>query len=371
MDNYCIIRLEKVKTWGELQARARHNNRTIKQSTDNIDETKTILNRIEGKVSSPTVIRKFYEKAMDSLSRKPRPDAVKAVELVATFSNPMKDVLTKQQQDDYFEKTLEHLDKKFGKNNRMGSWIHYDEETPHLHVFYLPIDQNKVLNFKSFLNGAAQFSKFQTEFHKEVGSQFGLERGVIREEKKKHVSVKAYKRSLMDKEIDLREVDEARAGLEALRLANSMQDERLQAREAALEARARELDALSLALQGKEAATESLRAFFEARSVEIGRQYKAKLNELGEELKIINRARELFDDFRVHMDLHFDGNIEDSNRFYDNEQTDQWLEMCDPTREEPRSLRSLGAAPLSRINARTVAPSDKGQDGTDGQSFGR
>lgn len=82
-----------------------------------------------------------------------------------------------------------------------------------------------------------------------------------------------------------------------------------------------------LPCKGKRPLPKSLRAFFEARSVEIGRLYKAKLNELGEELKIINRARELFDDFRVHMDLHFDGNIEDSNRFYDNEQTDQWLEM--------------------------------------------
>lgn len=362
MDNYCIIRLEKVKTWGELQARARHNNRTIEQSTDNFDKSKTIQNRIFGDVSTPSRIRNFYEKAMESLSRKPRPDAVKAVEIVATFSNPVKDRLTKEEQNDYFEKTIEHLDNKFGKHNRLGAWVHFDEETPHIHLFYLPIDQNKVLNFKSFLHGSAQFSKFQSDFHKEVGSKFGLERGEIREEKKKHVSVKAYKRALLDKEIDLKELDEARAGLEALHLANSMQDERLKAREAALEARAKELEALSLALQGKEASTEALRAFFEARSVEIGRQYKAKLNELGEELSIVNKARELFDDFRIHMDLHFDGNIEDSNRFYANAQNDEWLKMCDPTQEEPKQ----------RVKEQALKARQEGEAfGNGGQSFGR
>ena len=370
MDNYCIIRLEKIKSWRELQARSRHNNRTSKERpTDDFDETKTCFNEKlnEQNISNPAAIKKAYERVMNNLSRKPRPDAVKAVEIVVTFSNPVQDRLTPEQQKSYFEESVKHLKDKFGEDNFFGGWIHHDEKTKHAHLYFIPVDKNRVLNFKSFMHGKNAFSDFQTDFHKEVGSKFGLDRGIIREEKKKHQSVKAYKRALLDKEVEVKDVklselDDARAGLEALRLANAMQDERLQAREAALEARAEELEALSLALQGKEASNEALRAFFEARSVEMGRQYKAKLNELGEELAIVNQARDLFDDFRIHMDLHFNGNIEDSNRFYANAQNDEWLKMCDPTQEEPKQ----------RVKEQALKARHEGEAfGTDVQSFGR
>ena len=42
---------------------------------------------------TPT-IRQHYSNVVKNLKKKPRPDAVKAIEIVATFSNTAKDCLT-------------------------------------------------------------------------------------------------------------------------------------------------------------------------------------------------------------------------------------------------------------------------------------
>ena len=36
-NNFCIMRFEKIKTWNDVQARARHNNRTIPLENTNVN----------------------------------------------------------------------------------------------------------------------------------------------------------------------------------------------------------------------------------------------------------------------------------------------------------------------------------------------
>ena len=59
---------------------------------------------------------------------------------------------------------------------RVIAWglIHYDEATPHLHAFYIPVHDGK-LNCKHYLGG--DISEFQTEFYEKTGAKYGLDRG--------------------------------------------------------------------------------------------------------------------------------------------------------------------------------------------------
>lgn len=223
-NNFCIMRFEKIKTWNDVQARARHNNRTIPLENTNVNPELAKQNIRGGNIYDPAMIRQHYSNVVKNLKKKPRPDAVKAIEIVATFSNTAKDCLTPDQQKDYFQDALKALDDKFGADNRMGFWIHYDETTPHLHAFYIPVHEGK-LNCKHYLGG--DISAFQTEFYEKTGAKYGLDRGVRREEALKHKTLKDFRDALLRKGVEMADVEEARAQLLAVAEEMDKQNQRL------------------------------------------------------------------------------------------------------------------------------------------------
>lgn len=223
-NNFCIMRFEKIKTWNDVQARARHNNRTIPLENTNVNPELAKQNIRGGNIYDPATIRQHYSNVVKNLKKKPRPDAVKAIEIVATFSNTAKDCLTPDQQKDYFQDALKALDDKFGADNRMGFWIHYDETTPHLHAFYIPVHEGK-LNCKHYLGG--DISAFQTEFYEKTGAKYGLDRGVRREEALKHKTLKDFRDALLRKGVEMADVEEARAQLLAVAEEMDKQNQRL------------------------------------------------------------------------------------------------------------------------------------------------
>ena len=223
-NNFCIMRFEKLKTWNDVQARARHNNRTIPLENTNVNPELAKQNIRGGNIYDPATIRQHYSNVVKNLKKKPRPDAVKAIEIVATFSNTAKDCLTPDQQKDYFQDALKALDDKFGADNRMGFWIHYDETTPHLHAFYIPVHEGK-LNCKHYLGG--DISAFQTEFYEKTGAKYGLDRGVRREEALKHKTLKDFRDALLRKGVEMADVEEARAQLLAVAEEMDKQNQRL------------------------------------------------------------------------------------------------------------------------------------------------
>ncbi|MCE2566438.1 plasmid recombination protein, partial [Komagataeibacter sp. FNDCF1] len=85
---------------------------------------------------------------LQQLTTKPRKDAVKCFEMVASVSKDFFLDPTTGKPDpklvrDWGEKTLEHLQKRF-PNQITSAAIHMDEETPHMHIFAVPIIEKDV-----------------------------------------------------------------------------------------------------------------------------------------------------------------------------------------------------------------------------------
>jgi hypothetical protein len=98
---------------------------------------------------------------------------------------------TPEQLKAFFEKGLEYLKEKHGAENVLGSWVHYDESSPHMHVFVVPLvktmklDKKKNieiedirLNTKHYMNGKVGCSILQTDIYNACGVPFGLDRGI-------------------------------------------------------------------------------------------------------------------------------------------------------------------------------------------------
>jgi len=173
MGNYCILRIERLKSAGAAAHAARHNLREYQP--ENADPERAKDNVTYGAQSRQQLMAKLQER-LDTVPRKIRPDAVRMVEYVITHS-PESEVDSKA----YLEKAGRWIAKKHGAENVLSITHHYDEATPHLHALIVPIAQTEKgpsLSAKRFFSGKAMLSALQTAFHREVGKEFGLDRGI-------------------------------------------------------------------------------------------------------------------------------------------------------------------------------------------------
>lgn len=167
---YAILRTSKLKTFGNIAASASHNFR--ERETLNADPERTHLNIHHGAVSSDEVTAKVK----NLLPEKVRSNAVLCIEYLITASPEFFE--NGAQNLDYFERARDWLEKKHGEKNIVYSGIQLDEKTPHMVAYVVPIDDKGKLNARHFLGGRENLRNMQTDFAKNVGEYFGLERGV-------------------------------------------------------------------------------------------------------------------------------------------------------------------------------------------------
>ena len=180
--SFAIYRTAKLKSFGEIGGSLSHTYRT--RPTPNADENKQHLNKH---------IFETYNQCFDALKNaipeKRRSNAVLCVEHLITASPDWNGWRT-EKESEFFKKSVEFLNKKYGKENVIACSIHRDETTPHLIVYVVPIDEKGGLNAKKWLGGRSKLSQTQTDFANEV-KNLGLERG-LENSKARHKTIKQF-----------------------------------------------------------------------------------------------------------------------------------------------------------------------------------
>ena len=108
------------------------------------------------------------------LKRKVRSDAVYIVSFVLGASPEFFKVSTQEKQYAFFRDCVKFFQDKYGEENVLSAIVHMDETNPHMHLNLIPITHGK-LCAKDLFDG--KLSALQTEFWKEVGEKYGLDRG--------------------------------------------------------------------------------------------------------------------------------------------------------------------------------------------------
>ena len=191
MPKFAIMRHAKHKAGGNLNASLQHNYR--ERETLNADEQRTPDN--EHIISNST--SEVLAKLNDRLPEKVRKNGVVAVEYLMTASPEFFKDADKQQQKEFFSKSMDWLKDKHGEENIISATIHRDESTPHLAVFVVPITKDGRLSARDFLGGRKLLSEAQTSYAKQV-AHLGLERGVEKS-KAQHKSIQEYYQEINDK----------------------------------------------------------------------------------------------------------------------------------------------------------------------------
>lgn len=192
---FCILRTQKLKTRTDFVSSVRHHFRI--GGLENCNEKLTHLNYTAGMTAEDCIGRfqSFFNAGGKFEQR--RKDAVLAVEYLVTASPEFFANKSFEEIKAYLKSASDYLKNKHGTENVLLETWEFDETTPHLSMIVVPVDAKGKLNAKSFLGGPDALRKLQTDFHKKVGSKYGLSRGIERtNDRAEHKTVKEYYKEL-------------------------------------------------------------------------------------------------------------------------------------------------------------------------------
>ncbi len=203
--SFAIIRNTKYKR-ENLKGIYRHNERRNKNySNENIDKEKSYLNY---SLKSP---KYRYDKEFDMMKEKYNlKGQIKVVsniacEYIITSDKQFFEEIGEEETKRYFETAYNFVVeyKDLGEQYIMSAKVHMDEETPHMHLIFLPVVHttdkkgNAIdkLACSEFWKEKDSYRQLQNAFHKYmVDHNFQLERGVAVEESgRKHLDMKEFK----------------------------------------------------------------------------------------------------------------------------------------------------------------------------------
>lgn len=186
---YCILRAEKLTSFGSISGSAMHTFREI--PTPNADASRTHLNKTFGAQDAAAVRAAIKAR----LPAKRRKDAVLAIEYLVTASPEWFRTAPTKQQNAYFAAAVRWLEARHGKENIVCVNMQLDETSPHLVAYVVPLTKDGRLSAKDFLGGRNVLREMQTDFAEKIGKPVGLQRG-IEGSKATHTTAKQYAAAL-------------------------------------------------------------------------------------------------------------------------------------------------------------------------------
>jgi hypothetical protein len=126
---------------------------------------------------------------------------------VDTFIGGTPEFLAKMQpagQKEYFTQALEFMKKEVGEQNIISAIVHMDEKTPHMHLCFTRITEDKRLSAKEIIGNKPKLVEWQDRFHTFMAQRWlKLERGEpASETKREHIPVQLFKQAQsLDKQL--------------------------------------------------------------------------------------------------------------------------------------------------------------------------
>jgi ribosomal protein S4 len=194
---YAIARLKKLK-FGNLAGSASHTSR--ERETPNADLSVENIRFISSNDPESSLENLVMAKINEvSQRRKIRTDGVYCVEMLLSASPsyfrascPTQAGYYEQNKlDVWLEATHQWLSEEYG-SRIVRAELHLDEATPHVHAYFVPVDDDGQLRCKHFFGGRQKIQAFQDSYY-ETMRLIGLERGV-KGSRAKHEDIKDFYR---------------------------------------------------------------------------------------------------------------------------------------------------------------------------------
>ena len=204
--SYAIIRNEKLTRVQAMGAYKHNERKTKNHSNKNIDSSKTELNYYLKK-NELSYIKEFDKiKEKYDLKVQIRSNSNIMCEMVFTSDQKFFDKISYEESKRYFEESYKFICeyKNLGEQNIISAVVHMDEDTPHMHLLFIPVihttdkQGNKINKVccRDFWKGKNSYRDLQNSYFKHISEKgFKLERGELVEvTNREHYSVQEYKK---------------------------------------------------------------------------------------------------------------------------------------------------------------------------------
>lgn len=174
---YAVVHMMKIKS-GAVGGIQSHNNREHEPKTNpDVDMSRSEDNY--DLIPCDNYKRSIKEKLSNLVesSRAVRKGAVVVCNFIVTSDNETMDALGADRQREFFQDSVKWFSDRYGADRVLNATVHMDETTPHLHIGVMPITQDGRLSAKAIFT-KTEMKAIQTEFARDVGEKYGLERGV-------------------------------------------------------------------------------------------------------------------------------------------------------------------------------------------------
>ena len=204
--SYAIIRNEKLTRVQAMGAYKHNERKTKNHSNKNIDSSKKELNYYLKK-NELSYIKEFDKiKEKYDLKGQIRSNSNIMCEMVFTSDQKFFDKIGYEESKRYFEESYKFICeyKNLGEQNIISAVVHMDEDTPHMHLLFIPVvhtidkQGNKIdkVCCRDFWRGKNSYRDLQNSYFKHISEEgFKLERGELVEvTNREHYSVQEYKK---------------------------------------------------------------------------------------------------------------------------------------------------------------------------------
>jgi len=194
---YAIMRFAKYKG-PEISKIDAHNERTKEsyKSNPDIDHSRTHLNF--HLVTPERRYRAEAERQIKEANCRTRTDSVRVVEVLITASPDFFKEKTQAEVKDFFQHALTFIQKNQSPETIISAAVHMDEETPHMHLSFVPLTADKRLTAKEILGNRKKMIWWQDEFWKHMHEKYPvLERGESASETgRTHIPTRLFKEAV-------------------------------------------------------------------------------------------------------------------------------------------------------------------------------
>ena len=174
---YAILRFAKYKgpEIGHIES---HNERTKEKYASNPD-VDTYRSHLNFHLVFPE--RKYRAEAEKQIAEagcRTRSNSVRVVEVLVTASPEFFKGKKKAEIKAYFQEALDFIQQHQNPRTIISAVVHMDEKTPHMHLCFVPLTEDKRLSAKEIVGNKKKLTWWQDEFWKHmVGKYPDLERG--------------------------------------------------------------------------------------------------------------------------------------------------------------------------------------------------
>ena len=176
---YAILRFAKYKgpEIGHIES---HNERTKEKYASNPDVDTSRSHFNFHLVTPQRKYRAEAEKQIAEAGCRTRSDSVRVVEALVTASPEFFKGKKKSEVKAYFQEALDFIREHQDPKNIISAVVHMDEKTPHMHLCFVPLTEDKRLSAKEIVGNKKKLTWWQDEFWKHMVEKYpDLERGEV------------------------------------------------------------------------------------------------------------------------------------------------------------------------------------------------